>query len=370
MKFSFNRNALINEISIAQELLSTKNAVSIYSCVSLFTENNVLVIKATDVNMNFQAKIPVETEESGTAIVFCPKLMSLLSLIPEGDLTFELQTKDGVTNAIIKHSVKKIRYSLRCADPEKFPEIEEVEKMNFIDIPSKDFKEMIAHTAFAVSTDEARYFMTGVYFEKNEDKLVLVATDGKRLAYESNPVLAEVEDFNSVIVRPKILNIVAKHASDEGSISLATNENNIVLKFSNYVLSSNLINGTFPNYKRVIPENQPNKFQVQNEELMSAVKRISVMSDQKEVRIFFDITPGVLSVHSISELGDAREEIPCQYAGESVTIAMKSAHLMDALKSIDSENVVFEFSTSMAAVVIRSDVPSSFFDIIMPMRIE
>lgn len=369
MKFVFNKNALINEISIAQESISVKNALSILSYVSLTTENNVLVIKSTDTKIYFQAKIPVEIEEAGTTVVFCSKLMSILSLLPEGDINFEVQEKDGVSTAVIKHSVKKIRFNLICMAPDNFPEFENHTDLNFFDIPSKDFKEMVAHTSFAVSTDETRYFLNGVFFEKDENNLVLVATDGKRLAYESKSVLAEVENFNSIIVHPKILGIIAKYASDEGNLSIATTEKNIVFKFSNYVLSASLIDGQFPNYRRVIPENQPSKFQVQKDELMLALKRISVMTDQKVLRIFFDITPGVLSLHSDSGLGEAREEIPCQYAGENLTIAMNIKHLEDALKSMNCENVVFNFSDANKAVLIKPESETTYFDIIMPMMI-
>lgn len=368
MKFSFNRNALINEIAIAQELISTKNADSIVSYISLATDGNLLIIKAVDSQMNFQAKIPVETEEEGNAVVYCPKLMSILSLIPDGDVTFEVQSKDNLQIALIKHSVKKIRFSLKCKDTEQFPEIEKFGDVEFFDVPSKEFKEMVAHTAFATGNDETRLAMTGVYFEKDNDKLVLVATDSGRLAYEAKPLLAEVEKFNSLIVHPKILNIVAKHSSDEGTISIATTEKNIIFKFSNYILSANLIIAKFPNYKRVIPESLPSKFQVQLSEFASAIKRISVMSDQ--VRIFFDITPGVLSIHSTSEMGEAREEIPCQYAGENVTIAMKTKHVEDAIKVMDSDDVVFEFIASDKGVLVRPEPAASYLNIIMPMKLD
>ena len=371
MKFSFNRNALINEISIAQEIISTKNADTITSFVSLATSNNMLTIKAVDPNMNFQANIPVETEIDGTAIVFCPKLMSILSLIPEGDVSFEIEQKESIQIAVIKHSTKKIRFTLRCGDVAKFPQIENFGDVEFFDIPAKDLKEMITHTIFAVGTDMERLMLTGVHFEKSGNDLVLVATDRGRVAYEARPLLADVPELKPIIVPPKVLNIVAKHASDEGSISLAITEKCIIFKFSNYVISSNLIDAVYPNFRRIFPENSPFKFIVQLDEFQAAVKRISVMSEDKDrdkVRIFFDIVPGLLSIHAASDLGEAREEIPCQYAGENVSLAFKTKHIEDAIKNMDSESAAFEFSEAGKGVILRTEPASTCLNLIVSIK--
>lgn len=367
MKFSFNRNALINEISIAQELISEKNSSVIYSHVLLVVENNKLTIKATDTKMSFIANIPVETEEAGSAVVLCSKLMGILSQLPDGDIVFEVQTKDNLAEAVIKHSVQKIRYKLWCKTD--FVEIANFDNLEYVSVPASEFKDMISHTAFAVSNDKNKIMMNGVLFEKNENNLNMVATDGRRLTFDSKPFFAEVENFKSIIIHPKVLNIVAKHASDEGTIEFATTENSIVFKFSNYVMSESLIEGVFPNYRRVIPENQPSNFKVDLSEFLSAIKRISFMSDKLKLRIFLDITPGVLSIHAENEDGDARAEIPCEFAGENFTIAMNSKHLEEALKSIESERVVFEFSEALRAVTLSPEPTSSYFSILMPMQL-
>ena len=190
----------------------------------------MLTIKAVDPNMNFQANIPVETDIDGTSIVFCPKLMSILSLIPEGDVLFETEQKESMQIAVIKHSTKKIRFTLRCGDETKFPQIENQNDVEFFEIPAKDLKEMISHTIFAVGTDQERLMLTGVHFEKSENDLVLVATDRARVAYEARPLLADVSELKPIIVPPKVLNIVAKHSSDEGNISLSITEKSIIFK--------------------------------------------------------------------------------------------------------------------------------------------
>ena len=370
MKFTFDRNAMINEISIAQEIISTKNAVSVLSNVLLVAEGNSLTIKATDIKVNFQTKIPIDIEEEGSTTVLCDKFMSILSALPEGEIEFFLQDKDNLVSAVIRHTTKKIKYQLNCTSQDKFPEIAVAEKVSFFEVPAKELKAMISQTSFAVSDDETRYFMNGVYFEKKEDKLVLVATDGRRLAYAEKAVLAGVAEFPAAIVHPKILNIVAKHASDEGQVSVAIVDKMIFFNFANYEFSATLIDGQYPNYTRVIPQNQANKFTLLKSEFMDALKRISIMLD-KTGRIILNLAPGVLTITSKStDLGDAKEEIPCQYAGEEVSISMNYRHIESPLKVIGTENITFEFTEVMRAVTLRPEPAEDYFHILMPMSVE
>ncbi|WP_191013500.1 DNA polymerase III subunit beta [Treponema zioleckii] len=371
MKFTFDRNSMINEIAIAQEIISSKNILTILSNVLLIAEDNSLTIKATDMKVNFQTKIPVDVQEPGSTTVYCDKLMGILASLPEGEIEFAMQEKDNQVIAIIKHSVKKIKFQLKCMSQDKFPEFSSAENVAFFEIPSKDFKNIIEQTSFAVSTDETRFFMNGVHIEKKENNLVLVATDGRRLAYAAKPILDGVNDFPPAIVYPKVLNIVAKHAPDEGMISVAIVDKTIFFRFSNYELNAVLIDGQFPNYQRVIPENQPNNFKLDKAEFVSALRRISIMLDKKVGRIFLNLKPGVLKIFSQeSELGDANEEIPCEYAGDEITIAMNYKHIEDPLKVMSAERIAFEFSEALRAVTLRPEPAEDYFHIIMPMQME
>lgn len=370
MRFTFDRNSMINEISIAQAIISTKNALSVLSNVLLIAENETLTIKATDIKVNFQTKIPVEIEEEGSATVLCDKFMSILSALPEGEIEFNLIEKDNLIIAVIKHSEKKIKYQLNCTSQDKFPDFPIAEKVSFFEVPAKELKQMIAQTTFAVSEDETRYFMNGVSFEKKGDKLILVATDGRRLAYAEKAVLSGVPDFPSAIVHPKILNIVAKNASDEGNINIAVIDKIIFFNFGNYEFSASLIDGQFPNYTRVIPAEQKYKFTVLKSDFVASLKRISIMID-KTGRICFDISSGVLSITAkSSELGYAKEDIPCQYDGNDITIAMNYRHIDNPLKVMDSERITFEFTETLRALTFRPEPAADYFHVIMPMSVE
>ncbi|NLK60201.1 MAG: DNA polymerase III subunit beta, partial [Treponema sp.] len=204
MKFSFDRDALLKEISIAQEIIATKNNISILSNVLLSADNGSLTIRATDIKVNFETRIPVDVQEGGSTTVFCDKFMSIISSLPPGEIEFE----QNDVKISIRPATKKARFQLKSISSDKYPEFTVPENLSFFEVPVKDFKEMINQTVFSVSDDETRYFMNGVYMEKVDEKLQLVATDGRRLAFISKEFGIAIPDFRGVIIPPKILSLI------------------------------------------------------------------------------------------------------------------------------------------------------------------
>ena len=373
MKFTFDKDLMIKEISIAQEIISTKNAGSILSNVLLEAFNNTLTIKATDIKVNFETSIPVQIEEEGSTTIFCDKFMGILNTLPSGETEFN-QISNGEDSSVsveIKPISKKVKFQIKSISQENFPEVNFDENLSYFEVPSKDFKEMISQTSFAVSEDETRYFMNGVFFEKKGDNLNLVATDGRRLSFATKQILAGVNDFPSAIVHPKILNIIVKHAPEEGNINISIAEKMIFFSFSNYKFASVLLEGQFPNYERVIPAKQENKLVINKADFVEALKRISLMVDKKAGRMFFNISDGNLRITSqLSEFGSADEEIPCEYYGSSYVIALNYLYIEEPLRFINSDKIDFEFTEEMKAVTMKSEPESDYFHIIMPMQKE
>ena len=374
MKFVFDRDAMIKEIAIAQEIITNKSPVSILSNILVIAENGTLTIKATDSTVKFTTNVPVDIEEEGRTTIFCDKFMSILSSLPSGDIEF-IQEDIGVT---IKPISKKVKFQLKSQASDKFPEIGSSENIPFFELPSKDFKEMIKETIFAVSDDRNRYFMTGVYFVKNGDTLTMVATDGRRLS-SVNKNIANVPEFQPAIIPTKILSTVLKHAPEEGNIEVAVIDKSIFVKFGSMEFSSVLIDGQFPNYQKVIPENLTMSIQVNKSDLDAALKRTTIMVDKKVSRIIFKISSGVLKLVSPdTELGNADEEIPCRYDGQDISMALNFTYVTEPLKVIDSENVVFDFNINdnetgdeaniTKAVIMRAEPASDYIHVIMPMN--
>jgi DNA polymerase-3 subunit beta len=366
MKFTCERNVLLKEISIANEIIASKNAISILSNIYMEAANNELIIKATDMKVNFETKVPVDVVEGGAVTVYGDKFSGILNSIPDGELEFD-QTDSKIT---IKTSVKKARFQLKSIASDKFPEFTAVGGDSF-EIPVKDFKEMIQETVFAVSDDETRYFMNGVFFEKTEDKFVMVATDGRRLAYISKEAGAGVQDFAGIIIPPKILTVIMKRAGDEGMIALSVTDKTIFVQFGSYKLSSVLIEGQFPNYKRVIPESQSFSFTVNRVEMLDALKRVSLLVEQKSHRVYLAVAPGTVSVYcEENEIGNAREEISCKYEGEEISLALNYRYIEEPFKVMDCEEISIHFTETAKAITIKPVPETDFFHIVMPMQLD
>lgn len=367
MKFTFDRDALLKEIAISQEIIATKNAISILSNVLLDAHNGTLTIRATDIKVNFETKIPVDIQEAGATTVFCDKFMSIISSLPQGEIEFE--QNDIKIN--IRPSTRKAKFQLKSITSDKFPEFTAPVNVSFFDVPVKEFKEMINQTVFSVSDDETRYFMNGVFMEKKDEKLQLIATDGRRLAYVAKEFGIAIPEFKGIIIPPKILNIINRRASDEGSLSIGVGDKNIYFRFANYEFASVLIEGQFPNYSRVIPASQDFSFEVDTKELLEALKRVALLVEQKSRRIYMTVAPGTLTISSQeTEIGTAKEEIPCQYDGAETTIALNYLYLEEPIKVIGSERVKVEFTEPMKAVTLNAVPAKDFFHIVMPMQME
>jgi DNA polymerase-3 subunit beta len=365
MKFTCNKEVLFKEISIAQEIISSKNAILILSNIYIEAEKDRLIVKSKDMKVNFQAEIPVNVIEPGATTVYGEKFFGIISTFPYDEIEFS--QKENVV--IIKPTTqKKPEYKLKSMASEKFPEFP-VSTSPFFEMSIKDFREMVQQSVFAVSDDETRYFMNGVYMEKSEDSINMVSTDGRRLAYISKPAGKNIKDFSGIIIPPKILSTVLKRSGDEGVINISVNDKMIFINFASYQFSSVLIEGMFPNYKKVIPENQEFSLSVKRNEMIDALKRVSLMVEKKSHRIFLGISSGKMTVYSEeSEIGTVEDEIPCKYDGDEITIALNYLYLEEPFRVMTEDEVKIRFSSATKAITIEPIPEKDFFHIIMPMQ--
>jgi len=367
MKFVCDKAVILKEISIAQEIISSRNALSILSNVMISAENNTLLIKATDLKVGFETRIPVTVERPGNTTVFCDKFLGILRSLPEGDV--ELEQNDN--RLIIRPTSGRIDFQLKSIAADKFPEIKDVSNERYFPFPQRQLNEMIAQTIFAVSDDETRYFMNGVYVEQREGILAMVATDGRRLSYIGRRIETAAESFDGVIVPPKILQLIRKLSSGEGDLSLAVSDKNIYVRLDSQKISSTLIEGQFPNYRRVIPEKQSYELTVRRDELSEALKRVSLLVEQKSRRVHLEVAPGKLTVKSEeSEIGVAQEELSCVYEGPETAIALNYLYLAEPLRVMEDESISIRFTESTKAISLYPVPEKDFFHIIMPMQLD
>ncbi|MGM0432348.1 MAG: DNA polymerase III subunit beta [Spirochaetota bacterium] len=366
MKFTCSKQTILQEIIIAQEIIASRNTLSILSNVLLETSSNTLSIKATDLNVSFETKIPVETDEPGSTTVYCDKFLGILRSLPEGEIEIE-QADEKV---VIAPVFQKIQFNLRSINSDKYPEMRVCDENLFFSIPASDLIEMVDQTIFSVSDDTTRYFLNGVYLERGGDGLIMVATDGRRLSYMNRIINQEIPHFKPVIIPPKFLHLVKKLCGKEETISLALQDNYIFAKFNAHHIASTLIDGQFPNYKRVIPEKQSYQCIVEKEVFFDALKRVSLLVEQKSKRLFLDISQEMLKLSSEeNDIGKAEEEIPCEYYGEPIRLALNYAYLINPLRVMPGEKMYIGFTEANKAVSVGPFPEKDFFHVIMPMQL-
>ena len=367
MKFTCERDVVMKEIAVAAEIISSRNALSVLSNVMLMAEDGDLTIRATDLKVSFETTIPVDVQTPGTTTVYCDKFLGILRSLPAGDVEFEQE--DG-ERFVIRPLFKKIDFRLKSIAGDKYPEVQLAPQESYFEFPQSELIDMITQTVFAISDDETRYFMNGVYLENIDGSLVMVATDGRRLSFISKPTTQPLPDFSGVIVPPKILNLIRRLASGEGQVQLAVAEKVIFIRFDNQRISSALIEGQFPNYRRVIPEHQNYTVRVRRDELQDALKRVSLLVE-KSRRIYLELSSeGLVLKSEETDIGRASEEISCEYDGPEVTLALNSAYLADPLRVIGSETITLSFTESTKAITINPEPTAEYFHIVMPMQLD
>ena len=366
MKFTCQCSLLRQEIEYASSFASKKNSLSISSNVLLEVSNELLTIKAYDQQMGFISSIPVSVSVPGSTTVFCEKLSNVLRSTE--DVEIEVSEDNGILSI---HPVDNESFSanMKTIESSRFPELESIDDSLYFSITQRDFIDMIDKTSFAVAGDDNRHFLTGVYMEKKDGRIVMVATDGKRLACVRRQFEQEIPDFRSCIMSVRFLSMVKSIASGEGVLSIAVKEGTVFFRIGNRTIYSALISGNYPNYERVIPKDLEHKCVIRTEDLEKAISFTSIFVDDKSKRIFFDIKEGEIQISGENtDFGDSRQTISCEYSGPDMHITFNSALLHLPVKKIDSEFMKMMFRSESAALIISPEPDKDYLYVLMPMQ--
>ncbi len=369
MKFTTSREALLKVITIAQDVITNKSPVSILSNVLLQTAENKVIVKATNSTVNLITSFGAEIEEEGELTLFCDKLLTIINSLPMGDV--EILTKEN--DVIVQPIGKKVKFKIKSLAADKFPVINPFKADNSIEVASKDFKNLIKNTIFAVSTDPNRYNMTGCYVCKSDNLLSMVATDGRRMS------VCNCVDFSSefipAIIPTKFLSVLEKFCSDEGNIQITTTNKMCFVKAGNLEISTALIDGQYPMWQKVLPNGLDRTVTVSKKEFEDALKCACIMV-QKNGRVQMTIDKNKLEISSPdTEYGSSKQEIAAVYDGDSVNIALNALYLNDVLKVIDAESISIDFTinedkrVTKALIVRESDSQkNNYTHVVMPMN--
>ncbi|TCK02913.1 DNA polymerase III subunit beta [Phorcysia thermohydrogeniphila] len=365
MEVRISKNKIKEAVKKVASAADKKGNIPILSNILIEAEDNVLRLTATNLEVGISTLVDCEVIEPGKTTVNAAKAAKLFSSLTGEE--FVLETDDS--KLVIK-SVNS-RFSLATLPPEEFPEVEIPETYS-VRLLSAEVDRAIKKVSYAVSRDEARYILTGVLLRSFGDKVHAVATDGHRLAlYEMK---AEAEEF-SAIVPKKSLAELKKLLKESEEVELLLKENRLYFRVGDTVMWTSVIEGEYPDYLAVIPENNPLQCITGKEELVGALKEVSVIYDKEEVRaVIINITPGNMKltarkvdVESASE--EAEVNIPVEYTGEEFEIGFNINHLLESVSSFDGDTVKILMDQPISPVLIVSEEEPELKNVIMPMKV-
>ena len=371
MKFTVEKNSLFKSLTHVQSIVEKKNTLPILSNILIEAENNSIVLSATDMDISITEKISCNVIEEGSTTVTAHTLYDIIRKLPESS-EVEIISNDG---KIMSLRAGKSKFSLSCLLKDDFPIIEIGDLENEISIESLKLFKLIDKTRFAVSNEETRYFLNGIYFHKiehnNKNYISLVATDGHRLAKFDSEYSDTIKDIPGVIIPKKTVNELYKLLSDfDGIVKINLNSNKIVFFVGESILISKLIDGNFPDYKRVIPKENKNTLKVDRQSFSLAVDRVSTITTDKLPVIKFKIMNNIVNLSSVNnENGTATEDINVNYSGEEMEIGFNSKYILEMINNLEDEVINLDFKDSASPVIAKEESNPDLIYVLMPMRV-
>ncbi|RMF44887.1 MAG: DNA polymerase III subunit beta [Deltaproteobacteria bacterium] len=372
MQFSIEREIFLKALARVQGIVEKRNTIPILSNVLIDAADDGLVITATDLEVGMRATYPAEIRNGGKVTANAKKLFEIIKELPDDLVHF--QSKE---NCWIEISCGKALFNIVGLAADEFPYFPEVERCQFIDLPSSSVATMLEKTAFSMSNDESKYNLNGIFFQALETDgnlmLRLVATDGHRLSLVEQPLETPAGDelLKGVIFPKKGVFELRKIADDgEAPIGLGFLENNAIVRKDDTVIAMRLVDGEFPDYSRVIPQEQDIKAKIPREQFFHALKRMAILSSEKSRGVKLTLTGGSLEISSSNpDLGDAREDLAADYAGQDIAIGFNARYLLDILQVHKGEEVELQIKDNMSPGMIRPVDDRHFLAVVMPMRL-
>ena len=367
MKLAISKEQIINGLQAVQSVVSTRTTLAVLSNVLLRAEGNHLELTATDLDVTISSRVEANVIRAGVTTLPVKKLFGLVRELPAQEIEIEVDEK----NVALIQSGPSF-YKINGLSAEEFPPITQFGEERKVKLPQEKVRSMLRKTSFAISNDEARYVLNGIFFSLKEHKISMVATDGRRLAMVEEEVDVPTESQSQFIVPSKAINELNRLLVANGEMEIRFNANQVAFtlqgeKGASILLISKLIDGNYPNYRQVIPAETKERITLLREEFLQALRRADLMTSEKSNSIKLNFGKNSLSITANSpDVGEARESLAMNYNGNEFSMAFNPAYMMDPLKALENDEIFLEFTDELSPTIVRVNEP--FIYVIMPMR--
>jgi DNA polymerase-3 subunit beta len=375
MELVVRKTDLLRELQLFQGIVERKNTIPILANVLIEADGHEVKLLATDLEVGLRSRCAASVTKGGSLTLPAKKLYEIIKALPETDVRIE-EDKNGV-----KVAADRFDSRMQTLPREDFPSLPEASGTYSATLPRDVLRQMVAKTQFAITGEDTRYFLNGALFILRSDAMILVSTDGHRLALISVPReagktkgkgAAADEDVRVILPRKTLLELGRLLAEGEGDIHYERGENHLFFEIGGRLLISRMIDGQFPAFERVIPKNNDKRVEFDRDRLTSAVKRVALLSNERSRAVKFQIDAGKVEIASSSpEFGEAKEVLIVDYTGTPVTICFNAQYVLDFLSVTETDTVGLEFKDDMSQAVMKP-VNAEGYDytyVIMPMRV-
>lgn len=371
MKISIKQNILMEHLNYVIKGISSKNLVAILNCIKFDLEEEGLYLMSTDNEIaikTFIDKSEIESiDELGSVVISGKFIYDIIRKLPNDIINIE-ELVDSKLNIYTSNS----SFNLNCANVNEFPQLELEEKNNPIIINKKVFKNIINQTIFATSTQESRPVLTGINFKIEKDILTCTATDSYRLAKKTIKLATEsTEDINIVIPTKNLNELVRMFNEEEENIEMHIFNNKVIFKFGTIIMLSRIINGTYPDTSKLIPTEFLLKIKVNLADFYNSIDRASLLTSENDKNtIKLESKDDIVIVSSnIPEIGNVEEKvIGVKDKAEDIKIAFSSKYMLEALKSLNCEEVLLMFNGEIKPIIIKNTESEDLIQLILPIR--
>jgi DNA polymerase III subunit beta len=364
MKISCSRDELTQKLAIVSRGVSTRTAVQILGGVLLRAEAGRLTLAATDMELSLRASLEADVAGEGAVVVPGRLLVDLVRLLPDADVSIEQRADEGVLHV----SSGPFESRLNTFTAEDFPRLPETETLERHAVDRDALLETIARVSRSASRDESRPVLTGILVRFEPGKLVMAATDSYRLSVKETALEGAIPDLEA-IVPARALAELARIAQSADQVELGVHENQVVFGIDGTWLTTRRIDGQFPNYKQLVPENFEHEVSMETRELLEVVRRISVMA-QRNSPLRLRFAEGELAVSArTQDVGEAQESIPVPFSGEPLEIGFNAEFLRDGIESVSGDTIRMRLISPLRPCVLQAEAGDDFLYLIMPIRL-
>ena len=367
MKATIERATLLKALGHVQSVVERRNTIPILSNVLIEAkEDGSIRLMATDLDLQVDESVAAQVSQAGATTVSAHTFFDIVRKLPEGSQV-ELSASDGKMQVV----AGRARFNLSTLPRDDFPVIAEGELPTRFELPAATLRQIIDKTRFAISSEETRYYLMGIFLHVVDDKLKAAATDGHRLARITMPRPDGAEGMPDIIIPKKCVGELRKLLDEvEGTAEVSLSPTKVRFGLGSAVLTSKLIDGTFPDYNRVIPTGNDKLLKLDPKSFAAGVDRVATIASEKTraVKMSVDRDKVTLSVTS-PESGTATEEIAADYGSDNIEIGFNARYLLDILHEIEGDSVEVHLADAAAPTLLRENDQSNALYVLMPMRV-